>query len=98
MPNPPPGIAKEIASAETAKAALELVLSLLKLGADIEEHPARKLRSILDKLTKHKDKLTEEEFKFALEQAIKAQKCEFFVSKRILKIYEKEVRIITHFV
>jgi hypothetical protein len=98
VPSPPLSAVREIASPETARAALELVLSLLKLGADIEEHPARKLRSILDKLARHKGKLTEEEFKFALEQAIKAQKCEFFVSKRILKIYEKEVRIITHFV
>jgi hypothetical protein len=95
VPSPPLSAVREIASPETARAALELVLSLLKLGADIEEHPAR---SILDKLARHKGKLTEEEFKFALEQAIKAQKCEFLVSKRILKIYEKEVRIITHFV
>jgi hypothetical protein len=69
MPSPPLSAAREIASPETAGAALELVLNLLRLGADIEEHPAGKLRSVLDELARHKGELTEEEFKFALKRA-----------------------------
>lgn len=79
-------------------AIIKAEVNIIKLSIDIEEYPAKKWKDILDKLIQNKNKLTEKEFQFILEQIVKTQKCEFFKSKRFLKIYEQEVIINNHLV
>jgi formate dehydrogenase maturation protein FdhE len=73
-------------------------MNIIKLSMDIEEYPAKKWNEILDKLIQNRNKISKEEIQIILEQIVKAQRCEFLKSKRILKVYEQEVRINTHFI
>jgi hypothetical protein len=73
-------------------------INLIKLYIDIEKYPVKKWNDILDKLLQNKNKISKEEIQTILKQIVKAQKCEFVKSIRILKVYEREVRINTHFV
>jgi hypothetical protein len=73
-------------------------INLIKLSIDIEKYSAKKWSDILDKLAQYKNKISNKEIRIILEQIVKTQQCEFFESKRILKVYEREVYINTHFV
>jgi hypothetical protein len=73
-------------------------VTLIKLNIDIEEYPAKKWNDILNKLAQNINRISKEEIRLILEQIVRAQRCEFFKSKRILKLYEQEVRINTHFI
>jgi len=77
---------------------IKVEINFINFSADIEKYPSKKWNDILNKLAQNKSKTSEKEVLKILKQILEAQRCEIFESKRILKLYEQEVRINTHFV
>jgi hypothetical protein len=77
---------------------IEVEINLIKLRIDIEKYLTKKLSDVLDKLAQYKNKFSAEEIRAILEQIVRTQQCEFFESKRVLKVYRRAVYKNTHFV
>jgi hypothetical protein len=77
---------------------IKVEVNFIKFSIDIEEYPAKKWNDVLNKLAQNINSISKEEIQFILKQIVRTQRCEFFKSKRILKVYEQEVRINTHFI
>jgi hypothetical protein len=89
----PPDVIKEMIKPDSIK----IEMNIIKFSIDIEKYSSKKWNDILNKLAQNINRISKEEIRFILEQIVRAQRCEFFESKRILGVYERVVWIKTHF-